>query len=112
MGLYDAIKNKNTMGMVNSVLGIVGSVVALSFVLCHLDNRPAGIPTESKFCGNTINVNTVCLSDSILNSSEKIPQRSWSDWLETTSGTSRLTQGRYLSIMMWILINGAPKTKV
>ena len=30
IGLYDAIKNQNTMGIVNSVLGIVGSVVALS----------------------------------------------------------------------------------
>ncbi|KAL9977465.1 hypothetical protein ACROYT_G014871 [Oculina patagonica] len=36
MGLHDAIKNKNTMGMVNSVLGIVGCVVALSLYTAAL----------------------------------------------------------------------------
>ena len=30
MSLHDAIKNKNTMGIVNSVIGIVGCVVALT----------------------------------------------------------------------------------
>lgn len=30
MGLYDAIKNKNTLGIVNNVIGIVGCVVALT----------------------------------------------------------------------------------
>ena len=29
MGLHDAIKNKNTMGIVNNVIGIVGCTVAL-----------------------------------------------------------------------------------
>ena len=30
IGLYDAIQTDNTMGMVNSVLGIVGGIVALT----------------------------------------------------------------------------------
>lgn len=51
MGLYDAIKNKNTMGMVNSVLGIVGSVVALSLYSAALITGLQVLSTISALAG-------------------------------------------------------------
>lgn len=51
MGLYDAIKNKNTMGIVNSVLGIVGSVVALSLFSASLITGLQVLSTISALAG-------------------------------------------------------------
>ena len=51
MGLYDAIKNKNTMGMVNSALGIVGSVVGLTLFAITVKTGLVVLTTASALAG-------------------------------------------------------------